>query len=650
MTLDALDWTSPRDRRVAVAPGAPVLAELNAAGWIAAADVHVATRVRRLLGEDDPAVLAALALTVRAAREGGACLDLADAHASLSGGRAGEPGGRPHTPVLAVDETPAADDAPIREGTLLPSVAPGDAPAATPSDAATAPTWLPATAAAWAAAVAASGSAAAGVLRVEDDLVYLDRYHREERQVADDLRARLGLAVPAVDEASLAAGLERVFVGESWAEQRVAVAAAAARSTTVLVGGPGTGKTSTVAGLLTLLLEQAPPGVGVPRIALAAPSGKAAARLGESVRESLAGMPAADRDRIGAVESSTLHRLLGWDPQSRNRFRHRRSNPLPHDIVVVDEASMLSLTLMARLLEALRDSARLILVGDPDQLVSVEAGAVLADLVVGFESWGPASPVARLGTAHRFGREIGALADAVRLGDADRVMALLRAGGPALAYVEVDDVAAAHEALDGSLLDHGGRLREFALAGDVSGALAALREHRLLCAHRDGPWGVATWNARVERLLRESDGSRVDPRAGRPLLVTANDYRLGLANGDTGIVVRRDDRWVAVFGEPSAPVAHGATALADVDTAYAMTIHKSQGSQADEITVLLPEDGSRLLTRELLYTAVTRAQRHLVVAGSEAAVRRAVTTRTHRATGLHRRLALPTDASLGRTR
>nr|WP_257908466.1 AAA family ATPase [Janibacter limosus] len=178
--------------------------------------------------------------------------------------------------------------------------------------------------------------------------------------------------------------------------------AAAGRLTTVLAGGPGTGKTSTVAGLLTLLLEQAESSGHRPRIALAAPTGKAAARLRESVLGSLAGLPARDRDRLGSdIEAVTIHRLLGWRPDSGNRFRRDRRNPLPHDIVIIDEASMLSLTLTARLLEALRPTTRLLLVGDPDQLASVEAGAVLADLVAGY---GESGPVVRLSTSHRFGR------------------------------------------------------------------------------------------------------------------------------------------------------------------------------------------------------------------------------------------------------
>jgi len=593
MTFAPFEPESRRDRRLALHVPDSALDRLNADGWIEAADVHVAARLGGLVGESDESVLASVALNVRAVREGSSCLDLAAVHADLSAAGSGPP------------------------------------------------SWLPADPAAWLAAVVGSELSAAGVVHVEFGLLYLDRYHREETQVAADLLARGGSAAPALDGAALEAGLERVFPGASWAEQRLAVRAAAYKSTTVLVGGPGTGKTSTVAGLLALLLEQAETTGRPPRIALAAPTGKAAARLKESVAESLAQMPAADRERLGRVDAMTLHRLLGWRADSSTRFRHNRTNPLPADIVVVDEASMLSLTMTARLLDALRPGTRLVLVGDPDQLASVEAGAVLADLVAGY---GDAAdgPIVRLRTSHRFGEQIGRLADAVRSGSADEVVAALRDGeATELEFVEVGDVAAAEERLRPRLLEGALGLRQLALSGDVAGALRALGQERLLCAHRDGPWGAATWNGRVQRWLSESVGHYGRHTAGEPLLVTANDYRLGLHNGDTGLVVLgAHGRLAAAFGEPDDPVLHSVSAAAVADTAHAMTIHKSQGSQARHVTVLLPEVDSRLLTRELLYTAITRAQERVTVVGSEAAIRGAVAHRTARASGLRHRLTL----------
>ncbi|WP_068265363.1 exodeoxyribonuclease V subunit alpha [Janibacter limosus] len=593
---DVLDRYDRRRARTATGE----LADLNASGAIEAADVHVAARLAKLVDESDPLVRVTLALTVRAAREGSTSLDPEHARELLA--EAGRDG--------------ADEDG---SGTVPPFELP-------PTDA-------------WLDRVRASALGEAGVLIVEHELVYLDRFHREEVQVAEDLGRRAAGPQPSVDEQMLDAGLERVFPGASWTEQQAAVRAAAGQLTTVLAGGPGTGKTSTVAGLLTLLLEQAELSGHRPRIALAAPTGKAAARLRESVLGSLADLPAQDRDRLGSdIEAVTIHRLLGWRPDSGNRFRRDRRNPLPHDIVIIDEASMLSLTLTARLLEALRPTTRLLLVGDPDQLASVEAGAVLADLVAGY---GETGPVVRLSTSHRFGQEIGELAEAVRAGHADRVIELLDAATPdgPVEHLPVDDVLGADEALRPRLLEHAQRLRELALRGRHADALQALGEHRLLCAHREGPWGVGPWNDRVERWLGEATDYAGRQVLGRPLLVTTNDRGLGLYNGDTGVMsLREDGRVVGVFGEPSAPQVHAASTLGEVDTAHAMTIHKSQGSQARAITVLLPDADSRLLTRELLYTAITRAQRSITLVGSHEAIRAAVTRRTQRATGLRHRV------------
>ncbi|WP_307818002.1 exodeoxyribonuclease V subunit alpha [Janibacter endophyticus] len=605
--------TGPRDRRLALhATG--ILAEANAAGWIEAPDVHVTGRLAALVGGDPDTVLLAVALAVRAAREGSSCLDPA---ATLDGLR--------RTAEVTPDD-PGHD--PDRLAELVGS--------------------LPATAQEWLRDVVASACAAAGTVTVEHDLVYLDRYHREEALVAQALADRSALPPLAVDTDRLEAGLLRVFDGDTWEEQKAAVRETAPRRTTILVGGPGTGKTSTVAGLLALLVEQSE-GVGrAPSIALAAPTGKAAARLRESVLDAVSRFNDEDRARVGDVEAVTLHRLLGWRRDSSTRFQRDRTNPLPHDIVVVDEASMLSLTMTARLLDALRPTARLVLVGDPDQLASVEAGAVLADLVAGYSDHED-TPVSRLLTSRRFGTRIGALAAAVRDGHADEVMAILRSEperdpgsgtlDESVEFLAVDDPIEAQEKLQRLLLGRAERLRDLALAGDVPAVLQALDEHRLLCAHRDGPWGVSSWNARVERWLSEQSGFFGRQYAGRPLLVTANDYRLGLSNGDTGVVVLgQEGRLVAAFGAPGAAVTYGASTVADAETAHAMTIHKSQGSQAEHVTVLLPDAESRLLTRELLYTGLTRAKQRVTIVGSEESVRAAVERRTARASGLRHRL------------
>ena len=288
--------------------------------------------------------------------------------------------------------------------------------------------------------------------------------------------------------------------------------------------------------------------------------------------------------------------------------------------------------MMARLLEAVRPDARLILVGDPDQLASVEAGAVLADLVDGLDD----SKVAALKTSHRFGESIGALASAIRAGDADQVIEVLRAGGDHIEWIETDEPS---EHLRKVVVPQALRLREAAILGNAAEALRTLDEQRLLCAHRRGPYGVRYWNHQVERWLAEATGEPIWSTwyAGRPVLVTANDYGLGLYNGDTGVTVVRDGLLRAVIAGTE-PLEFATSRLSDVDTMHAMTIHKSQGSQAEEVTVLLPPEDSRLLSRELLYTGVTRAKTRIRVIGPEASVRAAVERRVVRASGLAQRL------------
>ena len=588
----------PYDRRLALrATG--LLGRFNQADVLAAADVHVADRLAGLAGESDPQVLLAAALAVRAVRQGSTCLDLS-----------------------TVADAPLEDDPESEEVLPWPDAEP------------------------WQAAVAASPLVSRGVLRFDNGLLYLDRYWREEMQVCRDLVGRLDRVPPEVDAPALDAGVLRVFPDAGYDEQRVAARAATTRWTTVLTGGPGTGKTTTVAGLLALLVEQAEHGAAESgrrlRIALSAPTGKAAARLQQSVETELAALPVTDRERLGELKASTLHRLLGsrW-PHSNVRFRHDRDNRLPHDVVVVDETSMVSLTMMARLLESVRPDARLVLVGDPGQLASVEAGAVLADLVDGFGRR-PDNPVAALSTSHRFGGAIADLARALRDDDADRVVEVLRSGG-AVELVDPEDDAAMGE-VRASVTAAALGVRVAAESGDAQAAVDALDRHRILCAHREGPYGVAGWNRQVERLVAERTGvTHYDEwYAGRPVLVTTNDYGQGLYNSDIGVTIRRPDgRLRVVVPGVDGLKEFATTRLAGVQTVYAMTVHKSQGSQAREVSVVMPPDDSRLLTHELFYTAVTRAQEKVRVIGTEASVRAAVSRKVQRASGLAERLAGP---------
>jgi exodeoxyribonuclease V alpha subunit len=576
-----------------------LLHEFNQAGVLLPADVHTARCLARLGGDPDELVSLAAALAVRAPRVGHVSVDL--------------------TNVREVAGADTDDD--VTLSWPEPSL------------------WLERVAAS--PLVAVGETSADRPLRLIGSSLYLDRYWRDEVAVASDLRLRAASPPPPVDAAELSASLARLFSGPSDDDQRTAVEAAAGRWFSVIAGGPGTGKTTTVARLLAVLFDQAAAtGSRPPLVGLAAPTGKAAARLEEAVR---AAAPDLQLDPAGArqlqqISGSTLHRLLGARPGSV-RFRHHRGLRLPHDVIVVDEASMVSLALMARLLEAVRPDARLVLVGDPEQLVSVEAGAVLAD-VVGPAAAGTveASPmtgtVSLLRTNHRFAGTLADLAVAVRTGDEDATLDVLAHGEPAVSWVP------SAGALRPAILDWAGRLVDAARRGDGPAALQELARHRVLCLHREGPDGVEAWNEQIEHWLGEDVpelAGEGEWYAGRPVLVTHNDYALRLYNGDTGVTVADRPRVTVMFDDGGRTRPVSPSRLADVETVFAMTVHKSQGSEFDRVTLLLPAT-SRLLTRELLYTAVTRARHGLVVVGSEEAVRLAVGRPIARASGLTERL------------
>jgi exodeoxyribonuclease V alpha subunit len=594
--VTAIDRFDPR--LTARAPGA--LRAFNEAGVLTPADVHVARRLTELAGEPDEWVALATALAVRGPRLGHVYVDIATIH----------------------DTVTVDTDEPV-DLTALP--------------------WPPADA--WLERLQASGLVTVGEngpadrpLRLVDTALYLDRYWREERQVAADVIALRDGPPITVNEPLLTDGLTRLFQGDDPDNRQRAAAETAVRSRfAVVAGGPGTGKTTTVARILVLLIEQS---TEPPLVALAAPTGKASARLTEAVHEEAAKLDISEdiRTRLAALEASTLHRLLGWRPGTHSRFRHDRTNRLPHDVVIVDETSMVSLSLMARLVESVRPEARLILVGDPGQLTSIEAGAVLGD-IVGTEA---APGIVVLNRVHRFGGAIARVAEAIRHGDADATIEAL----DDVTWIPVDPATPESQAALAPVRDGAIEcfrvVTEAAHAGEAAEAIAALGAFRVLCAHRQGPYGVTSWTSRIETWLAEAldafapDG---DWYPGRPLLVTENDYGLGLYNGDTGVVIAGDDGHLTAAFERRGEVAEfSPTRLAAVDTVYAMTVHKSQGSQFDTAAVLLPDVTSPILTRELLYTAVTRARRHLVLVGTEAAVRSAVERPVARASGLRWRL------------
>ncbi len=608
------------------------------AGVLVAADTQVARALGRLTGEADDRVLLAAALAVRSLRLGSVCVDL--------------------TTVARVAAPEAVLDDDLDSASLhsLDSSS-GSLPELPWPESAS---WVAACAGSPMVATAnppgAWESAArddARPLTLRGNLLFLDRYAQLEDQVRVVLgrRAARGQTErPEVSAPVLRRVLDEVFDSEPTVPdlQRLAVAAGVAGWVTVIAGGPGTGKTTTVARLLDALARVAELQGHPPlRVALAAPTGKAAARLKEQVG--------------GGYEASTIHRLLGSRRGSSSRFAHDWQRRLPFDVVVVDETSMVSLELMARLLEALRPDTRLVLVGDPDQLVSVDAGAVLADLVgrsprtvpdareVLLAEVTPADlaggesdlrrDLVRLRTNHRSTPAISRLAEAVLAGEADSVMAALsaepRPDEGVVEWVPLDvgarDAAGQLVGLCADVLAQGRALAEAAHAGDVGGALAALGRHRLLCAHRSGQYGTAHWRELVGSW--GVGGERFD--VGRGLLVTANNPALRLWNGDLGVVVVVDDQVVAAFDSGIEPPLHvPLNRLGPVESPLAMTVHKAQGSEADQVSVVLPPPESRLLTRELLYTAVTRARSGVRVIGTEASIRAAVARRVVRASGL----------------
>ncbi len=584
-----------------------LLGSFTTAGVLMAPDVHVAQTLGRLCGEKDAEVMLAAALAVRALRHGSVCLELDSVRERVAE--------QLRDPVLEED---------VVDVDALPWPEPLS----------------------WREAVRHSPMVSQGAdaeindrpLRLVYDLLYLERYWAEETVVRTLLDQREQTPPPLINAPALARSLDALFDGRGLGadeedRQRLAAQKAAHSWTTIVAGGPGTGKTTTVARLLAVLQEVSPEGL---RIALAAPSGKASARLQEAVGEAISQLPPGiEPPRIAS--SSTLHKLLDARGAGRG-FGRGPSNPLPQEVVVVDEMSMVALPLMARLLESLRPETRLVLVGDPHQLTSVDAGSVLADLV-----HSPRYSVVELEHTWRFGESIDDLARAIKDGDADRALALLDADGP-VRLVEAD---AGHLALsdlpdvERSVISAGRAVHAASVVGDSAVALRALDEHRLLCAHREGRWGVARWGRMVEDTLRTHvEGYGLQAQGGwyvgRPLLITQNLRDLDLSNGDAGVVLATDQGLRAAIGTSGRARLMSPFLLDSVSSLHAMTVHKAQGSQFTDVTVVLPPPESALLTRELLYTAVTRASQSVTLVGDPQAVRRAIETPAVRASGLSR--------------
>ncbi len=507
----------------------------------------------------------------------------------------------------------------------------------------------------------------------ERDRLYLYRYWRYERDLIEILNERTAGLREGVDLRLLQSGLARLFPDSSEKpdRQRLAALAAVTRRFTVISGGPGTGKTTAVAAIVALFLEQARARKTRFRAALAAPTGKAAARLQATMRSALPKLACDDEIKnCFPYETFTVHRLLGAIAGSPY-FRHDRDNPLPHDLVVIDESSMADLALMAKLARAVRKEASLLLIGDKDQLASVEAGAVLGDICdtgaehtfsdefaalassvggvdvaaqVGAHGFGIGDSIMLLRKSYRFGSSsgIGALAAAIREGRATRALEILEKGEhPDIAFFEVSDTQSVRKRLS-SIIDGG--YAAFLHAAGPEEALSLLNRAVVLCALRNGPFGVEGVNAFIEQNLAAR--GRISPEGrfypGRPIMITRNDYEQKLFNGDTGIV-RRDEAAggaLRVFfpGEPGNPRSLPPMRLPAHETMYAVSIHKSQGSEFDRVVIILPPQAGPLLTRELLYTAVTRARGSVEVWGRGELVSAAIENPVRRHSGLREAL------------
>jgi len=497
--------------------------------------------------------------------------------------------------------------------------------------------------------------------------LYLYRYWRYQQTIADALSERAKDEVAGVNLETLRQGIDRLYPREGALDtsgQRVAAAVAVLRRLCVVSGSPGSGKTSAVLGLLWLLVDQTSAGLPL-RIGLAAPTGKAAARLQEAMRAAKERLPITPEisSRL-PDEVATLHRLLGARTDSE-RFRYHRAHPLPLDVVVVDEASMIDLALMAKLLEALPPPARLILLGDEEQLVSVGPGAVFGDICSGPKGYSqdfaerisamtavavprvPGGPplrdsLVRLEHSVRFHTDsgIGRLARAVAAGRAEEALSILRAGAAGIEWREARDPRAMIRQQAQAIVEGYDYLRLVREGAEPERVHSAFNEFRILCPQRTGPAGVEAVQTAIVEVLGTARliEARKTWYLGRPVMVIRNHYGLKLFNGEIGIV-QRDPRGgrelkVCFISEQGSSRTFSPESLPGHETVFAMTVHKSQGSEFGRVVLILPELDSPLLTRELIYTAITRARKGLAIWSTERAFMQAIERTRQRSSGL----------------
>jgi len=583
-------------------------------------DVQFALTVAR---DDEPAVMLVAALLSRDAGEGHVCLPLSR---------------------LSVAEF----------NRLYPQLLPLLEEAGVPDD--------------WRAMLLASPAVSAGdeptPMVLTGERLYLNRMWCNELTVARFF-CEANQPLP-VNEDEIKRSLDDLFPatdGINW--QKIAAAVALTRRISVISGGPGTGKTTTVAKLLAALVQTA--NGDKCRIRLAAPTGKAAARLTESLGAALRQLPLSDEQKKRLPdEASTLHRLLGAQPGSQ-RLRYHAGNPLHLDVLVVDEASMIDLPMMSRLIDALPPHGRVIFLGDRDQLASVEAGAVLGDICAWVNAgYSPqrAEELSRLTgmqvpcgeqqgaealrdslcllqTSYRFGSDsgIGQLAAAVNRGDKPAMRAVFSQGFTDIGKSTLQTGDDYQTMIDDALAGYARYLQLVRDGAPPEDVLAAFSEFQLLCALRDGPFGVGGLNERLEQrlaqkrwLVRHAHSRWYE---GRPVMITRNDSALGLYNGDIGVALDRGQGTRVWFPLPDGTIKSvQPSRLPDHDTAWAMTVHKSQGSEFDHAALILPGQIVPVVTRELVYTAITRARRRLSLYADDRILAQAIATRTERRSGL----------------
>lgn len=609
------------------------LQRLGDRGVLEPLDVHFARSMGALVPDLDPAVLLGAAFASRAVGHGHVCADL-----------------------RRILERPLVDaEGEVIDDVQLPSIF----------------EWVMQLGQ---SALCSDGSRATPLVFDGEARLYLARYWRYQRDLASDLLQRATAPITSLTASAVHASIERLFADtdgrRSDARQKMAAAVASLRKLTVITGGPGTGKTSTVARILALLVEQAMfEDRPRPRIRMLAPTGKAAARLVESIAASLSDLDCAPEVKTAiTAEASTIHRALGFQPFRPTAFAHDRERPLPADIVLVDEASMVDLALMAKLVQAVPAHARLLLLGDKDQLASVEAGAILGDICNTTGSSGASASfldvvssilgsdvppdlqvrsddagggvwdcIVELTHSFRFDDRggIGRLARAINAGNADDAVAQLRGGDEQVRLTPLTQVDELGSLLRATVLPE---LEPYLQATTPTARLEQLARYRLLSAHRRGSFGTDRLNAIIEELL----GARglIDPSApdyaGRPILVTQNDYQLELYNGDVGVLHADETGSVRAWfpGQNGALRSFVPARLPPHESVWAMTVHKSQGSEFERIGLLIPPQVSPLLTRELLYTGVTRARRHVTLYGAPAVLHEAIGRRIDRASGL----------------